>query len=47
LRGEKCSQRILWRARKPKPLNNDIEIEIVYSFAILNGIYDPDVGLDA
>ena len=46
MRGKKGPQRVSWRIGKAESLNDDIEIKIVHSFPILNGIYDPNTGLN-
>src|SRR4029450_102408 len=47
LRGKIVPQRVARRARKTEPLNREIEVEIIYPLAVLDGVDDAQVRLDA
>src|SRR5262249_23873001 len=47
LRGKLTPQRVAGRARKTEPLNRQIEVEVVHALAILHGVDDAQVCLDA
>ena len=46
-RGKITPQRVAGRARKTEPLNREVKIEIVDALAILHGVDDTQVRLDA
>src|SRR5262249_60601934 len=47
LRGKITPHRVAGRARKTEPLNRQIEVEVVHALAILHGVDDAQVCLDA